>query len=326
MATIKDVAAKAGVSTATVSRVLKKSGEVTDKTRRKVENAIEELHYHPDAMARFLQSGRSFLIGILLPALDHPYFARLLQAVEHVSAAHGYRLLIGVSEGDTDKEIQFAGTLRRNKADGLIVCSRTKNDAFFADYHVPVVTIEHIIGDAVPSVCCDNYAGGVLAAQALLDGGCRHPLVLGEHPDRRHLPAHLRIDGFTDECTRRGIPCIVYKGDKAKAEKSATYRAFFKELLDAYPDTDGLFTTSDQIAARANTAFGTMGLHIPEQIQLVGFDGLEVAEYLGITTVVQPITQMGEFAVDMLLKLAGGDLIPTQSVMPVSLIKRRSTR
>jgi LacI family sucrose operon transcriptional repressor len=326
MATIKDVAAKAGVSTATVSRVLNKSGDVTDKTRQKVERAIAALHYHPDAMARFLQSGRSHLIGILLPELDHPYFARLLQAVENASAARGYRLLVGVSEGDADKEIQFAGTLRRNKADGLIVCSRTQNSSFFADYSVPIVSVEDSISEAVPSVCCDNYTGGMLAAKVLLEGGCRHPLVLGESPKSAHLPAHLRVKGFAEECMRRAVACNIYGADKTSAERSDTSRAFFKELMDTHPETDGIFTTSDQIAARANTALGDMGLRIPDDIQLVGFDGLEIAEYLGITTVAQPAVQMGEFALDMLLKLADGNLVPMQSILPVSLIRRRSTK
>lgn len=112
MSTIKDVAAKAGVSTATVSRVLNKPGDVADKTRRKVERAIFELKYQPDAMARFLHSSRSQLVGIILPELDHPFFARLLQAVENTCAARGYRLLICVSSVE-QKEIAFAGTLRR---------------------------------------------------------------------------------------------------------------------------------------------------------------------------------------------------------------------
>lgn len=326
MSTIKDVAAKAGVSTATVSRVLNKSGDVTDKTRRKVERAISELKYQPNAMARFLHSSRSQLIGIILPELDHPFFARLLQAVENSCAARGYRLLICVSSGDSEKEISFAGTLRRNKADGLLLCSRTKDGSVFSDYNVPVVSIEYSACESIPSVCCDNYTGGILAAQALLDGGCRHPLILSEPQDRAHLPAHLRVDGFTDECRRRCVPHIVYGGDKTRAEKPDLFRSFFKELMAAHPETDGIFTTSDLIAVWATTAFHEMGIQVPEQLQLVGFDGLDMAEYLSITTVAQPIAQMGEFALDMLLKLADGDLIPTQSILPVSLIRRNSTK
>ena len=223
MATIKDVAAKAGVSTATVSRVLNKSGDVSDKTRRKVECAINDLNFHPNAMAQFLQTGRSRLIGMLLPELDHPYFARLLQAVETACASRGYHLLISVSEGEPEQEIHFASLLRRNNADGLLLCSRTKDSSFFVNYGVPVITVEYLIGEAVPSVCCDNYMCGQMAATALLDGGCRYPLVLGEHPDRVHLPASLRLSGFTDECKRRGIPCVVYGEDKTKAENSKTY-------------------------------------------------------------------------------------------------------
>jgi LacI family sucrose operon transcriptional repressor len=326
MSTIKDVASKAGVSTATVSRVLNKSGDVTDKTRRKVERAISDLKYQPDAMARFLHTSRSQLIGIILPELDHPFFSRLLQAVENTCAARGYRLLICVSSGDPKKEIAFAGTLRRNKADGLLLCSRTKDGAVFTDCSVPVVSVEYTAGDTIPSVCCDNYAGGILAAQALLDGGCRHPLILSEQPDRAHLPAHLRVDGFSDECTRRGIPYIVYGGDKTRAEKPDSFRAFFKELMAVHPETDGLFTTSDLIAVWASTAFHEMGIEVPAQLQLVGFDGLDMAEYLGITTVAQPIAQMGEYALDMLLKVADGILIPTQSILPVTLIRRNSTK
>jgi LacI family transcriptional regulator, sucrose operon repressor len=326
MATIKDVAVKAGVSTATVSRVLNKSRDVTDTTRRRVEHAITELKYHPDAMARSLQTGRSYLIGIILPELDHPFFARLLQAAENACAARGYRLLICVSAGALEKEIAFAQTLRRNKADGLLLCSRAKDSSFFSDYSLPVVSIEYAAGEAIPSVCCDNHTGGILAAQTLLDGGCRHPLVLGEHPDRAHLPAHLRVSGFTEECARRGIPCVIYNGDKSRAEKSETFRAFFSELMEAYPETDGLFTTSDLIAAWASTAFRELGICIPDRLQLVGFDGLDIAEYLGITTVVQPVAQMGEFALDMLLKLSEANLIPMQSMLPVTLLRRGSTK
>lgn len=326
MSTIKDVAAKAGVSTATVSRVLNKPGDVADKTRRKVERAIFELKYQPDAMARFLHSSRSQLVGIILPELDHPFFARLLQAVENACSARGYRLLICVSSGEPEKEFAFTGTLRRNKANGLLLCSRTKDGTVFADCSVPVVSVEYNAGETIPSVCCDNYTGGILAAQALLDGGCRHPLILREQPDRAHLPARLRVDGFIDECTRRGIPYIVYGGDKTRAEKPDSFRAFFRELMAAHPETDGIFTTSDLIAVWASTAFHEMNIQVPEQLQLVGFDGLDMAEYLGITTVAQPIAQMGEFALDMLLKVADGNLIPAQSILPVSLIRRNSTK
>jgi LacI family transcriptional regulator, sucrose operon repressor len=326
MATIKDVAERAGVAVGSVSRVLNNRGVLSDRMRKKVYKAMRELDYEPSEIARSLQNRKSSYIGVIVTQTDHLFFSRLLQAIEQACSDRGYKLLLRISDADITKENDYAATLRAFKADGLLLCGHTDGQSIYNDFELPVVTVDRILDGDVPFVCCDNRQGGVLAAHVLLNGHCRHPLVLSRHPwdpDKHDAP---REEGFRAECARRGVPAVFYHSQKYLAEEPMMYRDYFRALLQAHPETDGIFATSDKAAAGAVVTCRELGYRVPEDVQIVGFDGLDISEYLGITTIAQPIEQLGLFALDMLFKKMAGKLVPRASILPVHLIERETTR
>ena len=324
MATIKDVAEAAGVCVATVSRIMNNRGSISEKTRRKVLQAMKELDYHPNEMARSLQTRRTHIIGLVMPYLDHPFFSRLAESVETACYKLGYKLMLCTSGNQEEKEREMVSMLRANKVDGILVCSRIPDASIYAGYDLPVVSIERTIDD-VPSISCDNYRGGVLAAQALMRSGARRCALIGNQAED-YLPASLRYRGFRDECAALGVEPPVEYMIAADDLVGDSFKRGMSGFIEAHPEVDGFFATGDVLAVRALGEYVKSKAYENLEIRAVGFDGLSISEYLDITTVAQPITQMGEFAVDLLSKRINGKLIPEKSILPVSLVERRTTR
>ena len=324
MATIKDVAETAGVCVATVSRVMNNRGSISEKTRKKVLQAMKELDYHPNEMARSLQMRRTHIIGLVLPYLDHPFFSRLAEAVETACHKLGYKLMLCTSGSEAEKEREMVSMLRANKVDGILVCSRIPDASIYAGYDLPVVSIERTI-DNVPSVSCDNYRGGMLAAQMLVKSGAKRTALIGNRAEE-YLPASLRYQGFREACVELGLaPPVEYMievddlfGDNFKRSMS--------DFIASHPDVDGFFATGDVLAVRALGEYVNSEVYKNREIRVIGFDGLAISEYLEITTIAQPISQMGEFAVDLLDKRISGKLIAEKSILPVTPIERRTVR
>lgn len=323
MVTIKDVAEHAGVSVTTVSRVMNNRGAISAKTRKKVTKAIKELDYHPNELARSLLSKRSTLIGVIVPYLDHPFFCRLTESIENACYKNGYKMLLCTSGNDPEKEREMVSMLRSNKVDGILLCSRIDDASIYAEYELPMVSIERTIKN-IPSVSCDNYQGGALAAQMLIEGGCKHPLVFGNKTGE-YFPARFRYQGFRDECQKRGVDYREYLID-ANDLFAESFVKNINVLLDENPNVDGIFATSDILAARACIEFLNKGLSTPTDFQLVGFDGIDISDYFSISTIAQPIKQMGELSLEILLKRIAGEMVPNQSILPVEPIMRSSTK
>ncbi len=164
MATLKDVAEKVGVSITTVSRVMNGRGAISRETRDKVFAAMKELNYFPNEMARSLGNKSSHLIGLIVPYIDHAFFGILTAAIEEACYKSGYKLFFCTSGGNPNRERELFKMLCANNVAGVLVCSRITDESLYMQTDVPIVTIERMIED-VPSVSCDNYKGGVLAAQ-----------------------------------------------------------------------------------------------------------------------------------------------------------------
>ncbi len=320
MANIKDVAREAGVSVATVSRIMNNRGSISEKTRQRVYAVMRELDYQPNEMARYLQTGRSHIIGLVIPYIDHPFFSLLTAAVSDACQSRGYRLMLCTSGDHPDREQDMIAMLRGNKVDGILITSRAESAAMYAELSMPVVSIERTIPQ-VPSISCDNYAGGVLAAQALQRAGCSRVLAVG-NVVKSFLPGSLRHDGFREECRRLGLSFdfFLLDPDDLTASKG------FQQLMQLYPNVDGYFVTGDMLAVRLVKELQDCGKAAPRDYKLVGFDGLDISSYFDLSTVAQPIREMGELAVETLLRRIEGQLVPSQAILPVRLIERRSTR
>ena len=322
MATLKDVAAKIGVSITTVSRVLNDRGSISEKTKERVFQAMKELDYFPNEMARSLSNRNSHLLGLIVPYINHPFFGMLTDAVEQACYREGYKLLLCASGNSAQREKEHFSMLRANNVAGVMVCSRIEKAEGYLKSDFPLVSIERNIAD-VPSVSCDNYKGGVLAAQELAASGCKHVLLLGNRVKGHMMPAGLRYMGFEEECARLGLDSRnYYLNDEDLFAEGLPDN--LTAIFEGSPQVDGVFATSDVLAAKLVTSLRGLK-ECPERLAVVGFDGVNISEYCDISTVAQPISQMGAFAVNTLIRRINGEMAPDRTVLPVNFLRRGSS-
>ena len=242
--------------------------------------------------------------------------------MEEACSANGYKLFLCTSGGNLDRERDQFATLQGNNVAGVLVCSRhLENVLSLRD--VPVVSVERTM-EGVPSVACDNYQGGVLAAQELLASGCQMPLLFGNRIVSNKLPAYRRYQGFIETCRKAGCPCGEYYID-AEDLFGENLEADIRRARSLFPQADGLFVTSDVLAASIQTVLWRLVPDWAGKLPLVGFDGVSVSDYCRISTVAQPIRQMGEMAVKKLIRLINGEEVEESSILPVSFIRRSSS-
>lgn len=324
MATIKDVAREAGVSISTVSRVINNKGPISDALRQSVLAAMARLDYHPNEMARALHRSRTNIIGLVVLRADFPFFSRLIQAVETSCSANGQKLMLCTSAGDFSRENSIFHILRSNKVDGVILAGWAEDNPSLQDVRIPIVTIDREIDPSVPMVACNNSEGGRIAARTLIEGGCRHPVSLIS-TGAISPPVVQRLDGFDDECERLGVKVRRVELPSSASRLNQDGIAFLRRMFAAHPETDGLFCIDD-VATFCRFACMQLGIKTPDQVQIVGFDGLVSSATFGITTIAQPIEEMGALAFELLSRRIAGEIVPSLSVLPVQLLRRESTR
>jgi DNA-binding LacI/PurR family transcriptional regulator len=322
MATIKDVAKKANVSVATVSRVINQKGYVNEETRLLVETAIKDLNYIPNELARSLFNKHSKLIGVLVPHFDTQFYAELIEGIENQAMKLGYKIMLSNTQDDAKREKDYIHIYSQYNIDGIIVASNAHNVDQLIKSDLPIVTVDHILSENIPSITSNNILGGIIAAQKLISGGSRYILEL--RGPSFLLTVSERSLGFRQVLVQNNIPYISYDGDLLNPDIDA-----ITKIIESHPEIDGIFATSDFLAIHAENIINKMGKKIPEDIQIVGFDNIVYTTLVSptITTIEQPIRRMGELALDTLVKLLNEEPISEfHSVLDVKLIERESTK
>jgi LacI family sucrose operon transcriptional repressor len=301
-------------------------GAISEKTRKKVFRIMSEMNYHPNEMARSLMTKKTHIIGLIVPGVNHPYFGKVVDAIEALCSDLGYKLLLCTSDHSSEKELRMSAMLRANKVDGVLLFGQREDPQPYKGYELPVVEIDKII-QGIPSVFCDNYQGGAKAAKTLIDSGCRHPIIFG-FEDPANSIFQQRISGYRDECTARGVECREYiiNNTSSKIPPIDIFETHFQAMLEKYPDADGLFSTNETIASRVLLKSLDMGISVPDNLQIVSYDGTWLSELLNLTTIAQPTEQMCSLALEILIKRMDGVIVPTSSVLPVTVIRRGSTK
>mgnify|MGYP005766063659 CR=1 FL=1 len=327
MATIKDVAKHADVSIATVSRIINNRGPISEKTRNRVYESMKALNYQPNEMARALQKQKSNIIGLIVPSIEYDFFSRLIEAVEETCHEHGYKLMLGRSGENEDREIEMVSMLEGNKVDGILLCSRLGDAGIYRDRAtMPIVSIDRDI-DGFSTVTSDNYQGGVLAADELYAAGSRRPVLFGNRTPE-YMTMNARNRGFFDECGKLGmeprhIPASISNDDTALAVRS------FLCGLEKYPDADGVFITGDVLASQIVCSQTVRKMGIFKKMPVISYDGLNISGLLGISTIAQPIREMGKTAAEQLIQeiecRSEDKESHTRFVLPVCFIERDST-
>ena len=325
MATLKDVAAKSGVTVTTVSRVLNNRGYISKETREKVYAAMKELNYQPNEIARSLSKQKSNSIGIIVPHIEHPYFARLIRYLERAAADKNYKIILCNSQAKFEKEIDYLEMFQSHRVVGIILCSSSVDIGKFVSLNIPVVSIERPVDVGTTSVECDNYQGGVLAAEHLIASGCKH-LVHFSGIENEEMPADERCKGFVKVCEDKNIS---HKAVECKEDDylNMEYHSLIESVLSENPEVDGIFASSDLIAAQVIQVARKMNIQIPTCLKIVGFDDVNIAALTSpaITTIHQPIKEMAQEAINCLIKCAEDNVVPSRIQLPVSLVKRETT-
>lgn len=325
MATIKDVAEKAGVTVTTVSRVLNNRGYISQATREKVYSVMKEMQYQPNEIARSLSRKKSMVLGLIIPSIAHPFFAELTNYIELHASSLGYKILVCNSRMDRHKEKEYIEMLRSNRVDGIIMGSHTLDVEEYLSLKQPIVTFDRRIANNA-YVSSDNYRGGVLAAELLLSKGCQTIAHICGNLNL-DLFSNQRSEGFLDALRSRGIEPIVMELGRDVFD-SSEYTKLLRALLDQYPEFDGLFASGDMIAVNAVKELLSLGIRIPDQVKVIGYDDIQFASLIhpSLTTIRQPLEEMAELAVDLIDKMANGEQVSIENVLPVTLIERNSTR
>ncbi|MCH4238935.1 MAG: LacI family DNA-binding transcriptional regulator [Oscillospiraceae bacterium] len=324
MASIRDVARKAEVAVSTVSRVLNSSGYVSEDTRRKVLSAMEELDYMPNEMARNLFHNRTNFIGVMVPDISHPFFAMVTKFIEEELYKNGYKVVLCNTVEKSNREKEFVDMLRRRIVDGIIMGAHSLEIEKYRNLNLPIVALDRII-EGIPNICVDHCKGGRLAAQALLHSGC-HNVVQIMGCRKVHSYSEQRHIVFSEVMKSHGVQVRTVE----LAWNLFNFQEYLnvaKQVLDKMQDIDGIFAT-DQVAMAFIRVLLERGKRIPQDVKVVGYDGTSFAEGCSpsLTTVVQPMADLGKTAADSVLTLIkGGRLESDQILLDVELKQGNTT-
>ncbi len=320
--TMKDVAREAGVALGTVSKVV--NGIPVGKSyQRAVEEAIDRLGYRVNRQARALRCMKSNIVEIILPNLYNPFFSRLADCLCRELSRRSYQTLLFLTECSFELEQAYMLMSEQQMVSGIICL--TYNPNLRIPKGIPTVSIDRSLGPGIACVASDNFGGGCLAAQKLLENGCKRLAFLRTGAS---LPNETdkRRDGFIRACTDAGVPC------HCECVNDGTPYSAFEDFLrshlhDGRLDFDGLFCATDLLAYKIQRSLEQMGLRVPEDVQIIGYDGARCfgdQEYY-CSTIVQPTEEMARLCVDLALQ-SSAQSIPCLLQLPVSYASGGSTR
>lgn len=309
MATIQDVAKHAHVGVGTVSRVLNGKGYVKETTRQKIEASIEALNYTPNEMARSLFFRKCGIVAVIVPEVAHPFFAQFVSEAEKFLCEKGFQTMICNTYYKENYEQRYLEMLKRQKVDGIIFGSHTVlNPSQYENARRPIVTLDRNLGKSIPCVAADHESGGRMAAEELIRSGCRnvHQFAGFKGDEKASMPFDLRHEVFAEIMEEHGIACHSHYTKWAPME-AEYYQKTAENLLREYPDMDGVFATDMLLMAILQAAL-LRGKRVPEDLKLVSYDGTcgTALIYPRITRIVQPIAELAEEAVRLVVDLING--------------------
>ncbi|HGF7230102.1 substrate-binding domain-containing protein [Vibrio cholerae] len=331
MATMKDIARLAGVSTSTVSHVINKSRFVSDEIAERVNNAAQQLNYAPSALARSLKMNRTKTIGMLVTTSTNPFFGEVVKGVERSCYHQGYNLILCNTEGDNQRMKASINTLLQKRVDGLLLmCSTLEGerlDVFDRYPDIPIVVMDWgPILFASDKIQDNSLQGGYIAAKHLIECGHKEiGCITG--PLIRHQ-AQMRYEGYKRALAEAGIainPDWIVESD---FECEGGYQAFEK-LYQRGKLPSALFVSNDMMAMGVIQAASQRGLRVPDDLSLIGYDDVHIAKFMtpALTTIHQPKYRLGKAAVDTLLyRLENPDTTAQVVQLEPTLVVRNSVR
>ena len=314
--TIKDIAKYAGVGLGTVSRVLNGNGSVSPSKREKVLSAVNALNYTPNKMASKLRKNETRNIALLVPIINHPFFAEFSYFVEDEADKFGYSVILVSSQQRVEKEADIINRIRRREVDGAVFVTHFahKEEELLG---CPIVSFDRVFEGGIPYVTSDNYAATKKAVKYLLERGCKKigyigskPLVESEVSERERAYEDV-MDETGNE--KRIVNEVILHGNELSVAE---------EFFDSFPDIDGVFVSGYTLTQVVLSIAEKRGKRIPEDIQMISFDGSFGAWNPGgkWTCIEQPIEKMARAVVDVLVKKIHGEDVEKRMEFPSEFI------
>lgn len=325
MASIREVAKLANVSPATVSRVMNGTARVDDEKRERVLKAIKETGFVPNEVARSLFRKSAKTIGLVIPSIENPFFTHMASAIEKEADANGYRVILYNTDSNFEKEKAALQMLSSMNADGIIL---TRIDEKLLQYveatNIPAVVTDSLFlgGKDITYVYSDHYQGGRIAAEHLIDCGCKK--IVCVRGVQTIASARARYMGCQDVCKEKGVELNTVDCDYTFQNG---LRAA-EELLEKYPDVDGIVASNDMVAISIYKVLKKNNISVPEQVQLIGYDDIEIASIMTpeLTTIKQSVKTIGKKAAELIIFDREKETEENNYIFPVKLVVRETTQ
>lgn len=319
--TIKEVAAKSGVGVGTVSRVLNNSPQISEATRKKVLKAIQELDYVPNVAGKRLSQKKSYVIAVLVPVIDHPFFTRLVSNLEIEADKKGYSLLLATSQHRIEKEREILRRLQQGEADGALFVTHYEHlEKEFKG--LAIVSIDRHLGKDIPVVTTDNYEATKKAIEYLIEKGCKKIAYLGTKPNQVS-EVSLREKAYEDVCKEHNMPLMIVNQNVGHGEE----KKLIDELFNSYKEFDGVFVSGCTLATLLYNRMKLLGIKTPEDIQMVSYDGeFALDDVHHISTLEQPLDAMAKKCVELLINKINGKEVEPLSKFNCRFIKGETTK
>jgi LacI family transcriptional regulator len=330
---MKDIADDLGLSVVTVSKVLRNHPDIGEETRERVMKRVKELDYQPNTLARSLVTGHSYLVGLIVPDLIHPFFAEVAKSLSSVLRRKGYSLIISSSEENPDMELLEIRQLLARRLDALVIASagapieqfalmQNKKEAF-------VLIDRDFPGLSANFVGIDDEAAGRIATEHLLDVGCKRVAHIRGGENSTGIG---RFEGYRKALLERGLPCLddyVVSRSKVDTKSVELGTDGMRLLLRRNPRPDGVFCYNDPLAIGAIDAIREEGLRVPEDIAVIGCGNLHYDRYLGVplSSIDQHSSVIGQRAAEIVLNLIESKQTPRSRscILEPALVIRAST-
>jgi LacI family transcriptional regulator len=330
VATISDVAKLSGLSKTTVSRVINNHPYVSDKKRELVLNAMKELGYTPNPSARRLRGQLTTTIGVIVPRIVNPFFSYLVNSIEQAAFKMGYQVLIGQSYEDKEKELAFLNLLKTKQVDGIIMTS-IENDwdtiESYREYGSILLCNDYVNQSEVPMIRLDQTKGAYLGVKHLIEKGHKKIAYCTGGLFDEHGKGKDRNQGFQKALHEAGIkinPQWIFV-DQHTIEDG---KQVMKQILEMDDRPTAIFTGSDEVACGIMIQAKELGLSVPSELAIIGFDDQPIAEILDpkLTTIRQPVDLMGEKSIEVMIEMLENPELEIQNYeLPIELIVRQST-
>lgn len=304
MASIRDVAKKANVGAATVSRVLNNSGYVSEETRQKIEDAMKELNYTPNELARQLFYKKTGIVAVLVPTVGHPFFSDFVDKIEEELYKKGYKTMVCNTIKEENAELDYLDMLNRHIVDGVISGVHTLEEEY-RKIKKPIVALDRYFGEEIPVVTSNHTKGGQLAAEILIKNGCKNVLQF-RGALKVGSPYHERHQEFERVMRECGVKVTNFELSWNRFEEEY-FESVIRNILQENDKYDGVFGVDVAAILYMNEA-KKRGMKIPDDVRIVSYDGTVITRLTSplMTSIVQPVSELASECVRLIDEMING--------------------